>query len=409
MDILKEQASQLPSLPGCYIYRNRLDTIIYIGKSKCLKNRVKQYFTGLDSQKGKRKCLVNEIYRIEYVITKTELDAILLECSLIKQFKPKFNTLLKGDPRFTYIKIGMDDSYPAISITKDKGEGLNHCFGFFYSDREALETVLLMNSIWKTPICNKRSFIDTDRTCLSYHLGKCIGPCSEKIAKEEYHEILLEMMKCLNGKTQNVINRYKKEMHRFAEQMEFERAATMRNKIKSLYNLTKKSHRFHIDFDTQNLYVFLRPFYQHSITIIYISDHKAVHRIDFAQLHRIEEDILTKFVEEINNQQYNLSDSKLNEKYIKNAGYSKYEANEGYPEHETNAEHPEHEANAEHPKHEANEGYLQYTGNILGNILEIYCDKHFLPIKSKVNTNYMVKRIMKELLYLEEKPFEHIG
>lgn len=349
------RVNNIPLQPGCYIYRNKADTIIYIGKAKCLRHRVKQYFTGIEQKTGKIALLVNEVETIEYIVTDTELDAIFLECKLIKNNQPKYNTMMKGNPKFVYLKIDLEKDFPDITVVREKKAGAKKSyFGLFYSEKEAVETIELLNSIYLTPACNGRGISKNKKPCFHYYLKKCYGPCGQKISKEEYRQLIDNVIECLNGKTKNTMKKLEQDMSAAAMEMNFEKAAAVRDKIKDLKRLEKKSSRLHINMELKNLFVFLRPFYQSQITVIFISRNQVVHRMNYDQLEDLTVESLTGFVDDI------------------------YQENFNYNTVDFMTEH----------------------------ILEVYCDKHFLPIYKKTNAESVAKRLLKASVHMKKKDFE---
>lgn len=214
MSSLKNKVNSLPVKPGCYIYRNKYDTVIYVGKSKCLKKRVRQYFQNPDKKEGKIQNLIREIHDLDYIVTETETDALLLECRLIKQYKPQYNSMMKRNRPYPFISISQNKDYPGIYITDYPEQDKDVIsFGCFYNKEDAEKIITLINEIWKTPLCKKKYFNDNlkERACFYYHIGKCNAPCTSNISKNDYKNTINEIVNLLRGKNKRKILEIKKK------------------------------------------------------------------------------------------------------------------------------------------------------------------------------------------------------
>ncbi len=232
---LKDKANKLPLTPGVYIMKNSSGDIIYIGKAKALKNRVSQYFGSQEKHLPKVKKMVENVENFDYILTDSEYEALVLECSLIKQNMPKYNILLKDDKGYSYIKVTGGEwrnIYPALQIADDGAEYIGP-FTQGYSVTKAVEEA---KKIYKLPTCSK-SFprdIGKERPCLNSHIGICCAPCSGKLSKEEYEKNVDAALQFLKNGSRNTTERLKKEMEAAAENLEFEKAARIRDIIKSI-------------------------------------------------------------------------------------------------------------------------------------------------------------------------------
>lgn len=232
---LKDKANKLPLTPGVYIMKNSSGDIIYIGKAKALKNRVSQYFGSQEKHLPKVKKMVENVEDFDYILTDSEYEALVLECSLIKQNMPKYNILLKDDKGYSYIKVTGGEwrnIYPALQIADDGAEYIGP-FTQGYSVTKAVEEA---KKIYKLPTCSK-SFprdIGKERPCLNSHIGICCAPCSGKLSKEEYKKNVDAALQFLKNGSRNTTERLKKEMEAAAENLEFEKAARIRDIIKSI-------------------------------------------------------------------------------------------------------------------------------------------------------------------------------
>ncbi len=234
---LKEKAHQLSSLPGVYIMKDKVGEIIYIGKAKSLKNRVSQYFAELASHTLKTRRMVERISDFETIFAKTEFDAFLLENTLIKKHKPKYNILLKDDKGYPFIHLGVEE-YPRFSITS-KRESKGRNFGPFGGRGTANGAIKLLTEAFMLPNCSRKfpRDIGKERPCLRNHLGKCIGVCTGQISPEEYDGIIGNAILVLDGKGEMLEKELTIEMQQAAEILEFERAAKLRNMITSVQKL----------------------------------------------------------------------------------------------------------------------------------------------------------------------------
>ncbi len=241
MASLKETLNNLPESPGVYIMRDSEGTIIYVGKAKILKNRVKSYFRHSEDRDSKTAMLVSNIYSLEYIVTHTEEEALILENTLIKRHKPKYNILLKDDKTYPHIKITVQDEFPRVEITRRvKKDGAKY-FGTFVKMSAVRDSVEVLRKLFPVRTCKRAiSTQKTQRPCLYYQIGLCSAPCAGKISKEEYMELVKKALAFLDGRHDDVIDMLNEEMNRYAEELKFEKAAVIRDRIKSINELYKK-------------------------------------------------------------------------------------------------------------------------------------------------------------------------
>lgn len=238
---LREKSMKLPLLPGVYIMHDKSDKIIYIGKAKALKNRVSQYFGSQEGHTEKVRRMVENVDRFEYIITDTEYEALVLECSLIKQHKPKYNILLKDDKGYHYIKI-TNEPYPRVVEAKKADNDGAEYFGPYTSSYAVRQSVDEACKIFKIPTC-RRSFprdIGKNRPCLNYSIGLCMAPCRGRLKKEIYDEAIDEVRDFLKGGTNTSVARLTERMNDCAERLEFEKAARLRDRINALKKMSDK-------------------------------------------------------------------------------------------------------------------------------------------------------------------------
>ena len=249
---LEEELKNLPALPGVYIMHDADDLVIYVGKAKILKNRVRQYFRAIDSHTPKVRAMVSKVSYFEYIVTGSELEALVLECNLIKKYKPKYNILLKDDKGYPYIKINMQKDYPNIEIVRVlKDDGAKY-FGPYIGKGTIKTNLEIIQKIFMPPVCTKRfpEDIGKGRPCLNYHIKNCIAPCTGKVTKEEFRGMYEEICNFLGGDHSDLIKNMTKRMMDLSENMEYEKAASLRDKIKAIKALDEKQRI--INSDNQN-------------------------------------------------------------------------------------------------------------------------------------------------------------
>lgn len=235
---LKQTLKLLPSLPGCYIYYNKEGEIIYVGKAKILKRRVMSYFNRKHSS-VKGEVLVSQIERLEYIITNTEVEALILESHLIKKHKPRYNVLLKDDKKYPYFLI-TDEDFPRITIVRKKN--MNPEKGRYYgpyTDVRAMHATLdFLKKIFPLKQCKSPKF--KDRPCLYYHIGRCMAPCQNLVTSEEYKNIVRQAELFLSGKQSELMKQLQEQMQKYAESLQFEKAAKLRDSYNDLQKTLEK-------------------------------------------------------------------------------------------------------------------------------------------------------------------------
>ncbi|MBE7027866.1 MAG: excinuclease ABC subunit UvrC [Ruminococcaceae bacterium] len=238
----KKNLNNLPLEPGVYIMKNRDGKVIYVGKAKILKNRVRQYFQNTASHTPKVRAMVSNIHSFEYIITDSELDALILECNLIKKYKPYYNILLKDDKNFPYIKVTLNEDYPKIEFTRKLIKDGAKYFGPYTNSFSVRQMIDIVKKLYKIPGCNIKLPDDMGRkkSCLNAHINQCVAPCVNNMTKEEYRKLIKEACSFLEGNHDELINRLKDEMHQASSDLEFERAALLRDKISSIKQLEEK-------------------------------------------------------------------------------------------------------------------------------------------------------------------------
>lgn len=259
LDYLHEKALKLPLLPGVYLMHDKQDRIIYVGKAKALKNRVSQYFRSIEKHHGKVRRMVEHVYDFETIVTDSEFEALVLECSLIKQHMPKYNILLKDDKGYHYIRITTQDPYPRIlpSFQRDlPGEYLGPYISS-YAVRNAVNTA---NNAFLLPTCG-RSFpkdFGKGRPCLNYYIKQCMGLCRGRLSENQYREIIDEAVEFLRSGRLDSIQELTQKMNQAAEQLEFEKAAKYRDRLRSMQKITEKQKVINSRIPEQDLFGFVQ-------------------------------------------------------------------------------------------------------------------------------------------------------
>lgn len=244
---IKDKLAILPDQPGCYLMKDRQGTIIYVGKAKVLKNRVRSYFNG--SHDGKTLRLVNEIEDFEYIVTSSNIEALILELTLIKKHDPKYNVMLKDDKTYPFIKLTAE-KHPKLIITRKVKKDSGKYFGPYPNVIAANETKKLLDRIYPLRKCNTLP----DRVCLYYHLGQCLAPCVFDVPQQEYKEIVTDITRFLNGGYKEVKAELTEKMHAAAEALDFERAKEYRDKIAHIEITMEKQKMMSTDFTDRDIF-----------------------------------------------------------------------------------------------------------------------------------------------------------
>ena len=234
---IEEELKKLPDKPGVYIMRDKSNTVIYVGKAVVLKNRVRQYFRKNNKTPRIQK-MVSLIDHFEYIVVGNEDEALILECNLIKKYRPKFNVLLKDDKTYPYIKVDVKSDYPGVFMTRRiQNDGAKY-FGPYPNVSAAKEMVNFIKEKFQIRQC--KNFKNQDRACLNYHIKKCLAPCMGYVSKEDYRKQIDQICMLLDGKIDKIIKNLEIEMNRLSENLEFEKAATVRDRILAIERVSEK-------------------------------------------------------------------------------------------------------------------------------------------------------------------------
>ena len=239
---LEEELKKLPDQPGVYLMYDKNDTIIYIGKAVSLTKRVHQYFQASHNEGVKKERMVRQIARFEYIITDSELEALVLECNLIKEHRPKYNTMLRDDKTYPYIKVTLSEEYPRVLFSRQMKKDKSRYFGPYTSSGAVKDTIDLLNKLYGLRTCRRNlpKDIGKERPCLNYHIRQCAAPCQAYISKEEYESRIAQAVRFLNGEYQPIMKELEEKMTAASMEMEFEKAAEYRDLLNSVKQIAQK-------------------------------------------------------------------------------------------------------------------------------------------------------------------------
>ncbi len=300
---IEEELKKLPDKPGVYIMHNAKDEIIYVGKAVVLKNRVRQYFQSSRNHTAKIRRMVSQVEYFEYIVTDSEREALVLECNLIKEHRPKYNTMLKDDKSYPYIKVTVNEDYPRVLFARSMKRDKARYFGPYTSATAVKDVIDLIHKIFKIRHCNKNmdNVRESDRLCLYYHIGQCSGPCKGMISKEDYKESVGEVLTFLNGDYSRVIGLLTEKMEAASENLDFENAAVYRDLIGSVRKLEEKQKVNSVDGDDRDVIAFARDGKETVVAIFFVRDGKVLGREHFHMKNTEDEDdskMLSAFVKQ---------------------------------------------------------------------------------------------------------------
>lgn len=239
---IQEELKKLPGKPGVYIMHDEKDNIIYVGKAISLKNRVRQYFQSSRNKGVKIEQMVTHIRRFEYIVTDSELEALVLECNLIKEHRPKYNTMLMDDKAYPFIKVTTNEPFPRVMLARKMQKDKSRYFGPYTSSQAVRDTIDLLHKLYHIRSCNRNlpRDIGKERPCLNYHIKQCDGPCQGYISQEEYGKAVQEVIRFLNGNFDGILKELEDQMKAASEALEFERAVEYRELLKSVRKVSQK-------------------------------------------------------------------------------------------------------------------------------------------------------------------------
>ena len=236
----RERMPTIPLLPGCYIFRDGKGAVLYVGKAKLLRNRVRSYFGRQDRMPWKTRSMVEKAVTVEYIITDTEIEALVLESNLIKHHRPRYNVVLRDDKSFLYLKVTLNEVYPRVMTTRRILDDGAQYYGPYTSAYSLRDTMNLLNRMFPYRSCALNMEKEYDRPCLDFHIKRCAGPCIRAVTQEEYAGIIQQVMRFLEGRPGDVIQNIRVEMREASDALEFERAAVMRDRIRAVERVLER-------------------------------------------------------------------------------------------------------------------------------------------------------------------------
>ncbi|MBD5546028.1 MAG: excinuclease ABC subunit UvrC [Lachnospiraceae bacterium] len=300
---IQEELKKLPNCPGVYIMHDDKDNIIYVGKAINLHNRVRSYFRKNIGRGPQIDKMVTLISRFEYIITDSELEALVLENNLIKEHSPKYNTMLKDDKTYPYIKVTIGEAYPRVLFSRQMKKDRSRYFGPYTSAAAVKDTIDLINKLYQLRTCNRNLPKDcgNDRACLNYHIKQCIAPCQGNISQEQYQEQIRKALDFLNGSYQNTLKELEQKMQEAAEKLEFEEAARYRDLHNSVKQIASKQKITDSDGEDKDIIALAAEEKDAVVQVFFVRGGKLIGREHFYMTHVSEtprKQILLDFVKQ---------------------------------------------------------------------------------------------------------------
>lgn len=280
---IEEELKKLPARPGVYIMHGENDEVIYVGKAISLRNRVRQYFQSSRNKGVKIERMVTHIRRFEYIVTDSEMEALILECNLIKEHRPKYNTMLMDDKSYPYIKVTLGETYPRVLFSHRIKKDNSKYFGPYTNSGAVRDTLELIRKIYKLRTCNRNLPKDTgkERPCLNYHIHQCNAPCQGNISPEEYMQAVEKAMELLNGNYGSVIEMLKDQMLFHSERLEFEKAGEYKELISSVRKVAEKQKITSGDGEDRDVIALARESEDTVVSVFFIRNGKLIGRDHF--------------------------------------------------------------------------------------------------------------------------------
>lgn len=300
---IEEELKKLPDKPGVYIMHDEKDDIIYVGKAVNLKNRVRQYFRPSHDEGIKKAKMVERIRRFEYIVTDSELEALVLECNLIKEHRPKYNTMMRDDKTYPYIRVTLGEDFPRVLFSRQMKKDKSKYFGPYTSAGAVKDTIELIQKMYQIRTCRRNlpRDIGKERPCLNYHIKKCNAPCQGYISKEEYHKSIEMVLSFLNGNYQPVIKDLEGKMMQASDHLEFERAIEYRELLNSVKQIAQKQKITSFDGEDKDVIALAGDERDAVVQVFFIRGGKLIGREHFyikVATEDSESQILTTFVKQ---------------------------------------------------------------------------------------------------------------
>ena len=283
MFVIEEELKKLPDQPGVYIMHDSRDAIIYIGKAISLRKRVHQYFQPSHDEGIKKAQMVKQIARFEYIVTDSELEALVLECNLIKEHRPKYNTMLRDDKTYPYIRVTLGEDFPRVLFSRQQKKDKSRYFGPYTSAGAVKDTIELVNKIYQLRTCNRNLPRDTgkDRPCLNYHIHQCTAPCQGYITTQSYRERVDAVVEFLNGNYAPVLKSLEEKMNTASANLEFEKAIEYRELLNSVRQIAQKQKITHTDGEDKDIIALAADDRDAVVQVFFIRDGKLIGRDHF--------------------------------------------------------------------------------------------------------------------------------
>lgn len=300
---IEEELKKLPAQPGVYIMHDKKDEIIYVGKAISLKNRVRQYFQSSRNKTAKIEQMVSRIARFEYIITDSELEALVLECNLIKEHRPRYNTMLKDDKSYPYIKVTIHEEFPRVLFSRDMKKDKSKYFGPYTSAGAVKDTIDLIHKLYKIRTCSRNlpKDIGKDRPCLNYHIKQCEAPCQGYIGKEEYRKNVEQALEFLNGRFDPVMKSLEEKMQAASEELDFEKAIEYRELLGSVRQVAQKQKITSSSMEDRDIIAMAKDETDAVVQVFFVREGRLIGREHFHVTIATAEDagqILTSFVKQ---------------------------------------------------------------------------------------------------------------
>lgn len=280
---IEDELKKLPSQPGVYLMHDAKDEIIYVGKAVSLKNRVRQYFQSSRNKSAKIEQMVSRIARFEYIVTDSEMEALVLECNLIKEYQPRYNTMLKDDKAYPYIKVTVGEDFPRVMLARTMKKDKNRYFGPYTSAGAVKDTIDLIHKLYKIRTCSRNLPRDTgkERPCLNYHIKQCDAPCQGYISKEEYGENIRQVLEFLNGRYDGVLKNLEEKMKAASDAMDFEKAIEYRDLLSSVKKVAQKQKITSSNMEDRDIIAMARDDMDAVVQVFFVREGKLIGRDHF--------------------------------------------------------------------------------------------------------------------------------
>ncbi len=301
--VTEEDLSKLPDQPGVYLMHGKNDEIIYVGKALSLRHRVRQYFQPSHDEGIKKKQMVANIDYFEFIVTDSELEALVLECNLIKEYRPKYNTMLRDDKTYPYIEVTLGEDFPRVLFSRKIKKNGSKFFGPFTSAKAVHDTIELVQKLYKIRTCSQKlpENAGKNRPCLNYHIGQCLAPCQGNVSQEDYRQGVDGVLDFLNGDYNSTIKDLQEKMQQASEDMDFEKAALYRDLIESVKTCAGRQKATQLDGEDRDIVAMARSQEDAVVQVFFIRGGKMIGREHFfinVRVNDYEEDIISFFLKD---------------------------------------------------------------------------------------------------------------